>query len=180
MKKTVYRYYDLDCEIKLAPYLKEHQPHMAAVCALKRDWETLNTVLADAEEKVGNITVDFDTEAKAVSYLKTHAGRIEVTDFHGSFVRVHAGTVEELVMEDDEIVEFVGTVTTSDMPRVTVANSDDHEIAFAAAVKDMDDEIREKVHAEGYDDPQEFFDAYCMAHYEKYGTDFIWNVGHGA
>lgn len=36
----------------------------------------------------------------------------------------------------------------------------------------MDDEIREALHAEGIADPQEFIDAYCKAHREKYGEDF--------
>lgn len=178
MKKTVYRYYDLDCEIGISPYTKHAKNHAAAVSALRRDMETLNTALAEAEETVGTATVDFDTMDAAQTHLKKHAGTIEITDFHGDYVRVHGGAVEELEIDGDD-AEFIGTVLTSELPRVTVANDDDHEIDFTAAVNDMDDEIREELHAQGIDDPQEFFDAYCAAHEEKFGDEFVWNKGFG-
>ncbi len=47
------------------------------------------------------------------------------------------------------------------------------QVDFEAAVNLMDDEIREAIHAElAPCTEQEFFDAYCEAHEEKYGEEF--------
>lgn len=47
------------------------------------------------------------------------------------------------------------------------------QVDFEAAVNLMDDEIRETLHAElAPCTEQEFFDAYCKAHEEKYGEEF--------
>lgn len=48
-----------------------------------------------------------------------------------------------------------------------------NQVDFEAAVNLMDDEIREALHAElAPCTEQEFFDAYCKAHEEKYGEEF--------
>lgn len=60
---------------------------------------------------------------------------------------------------------------TIDTPRAaTVENMSGTVINFAAAVNLMDDEIREQLHAEGYESEQDFFAAYEKAHKKKYGT----------
>lgn len=67
-------------------------------------------------------------------------------------------TTEELLKQVDEVEETViinGTETTLDI-----------------AANLMDDEIREQLHAEGIEDPQEFADRYCELHCEKFGEDF--------
>lgn len=47
------------------------------------------------------------------------------------------------------------------------------QVDFEAAVNLMDDGIREALHAElAPCTEQEFFDAYCKAHEEKYGEEF--------
>lgn len=47
------------------------------------------------------------------------------------------------------------------------------EADFDACVSLMDDELREQLHAEGIDDPQEFLDRYCASHAEKFnGEEF--------
>lgn len=47
------------------------------------------------------------------------------------------------------------------------------QVDFEAAVNLMDDKIREALHAElAPCTEQEFFDAYCKAHEEKYGEEF--------
>lgn len=47
------------------------------------------------------------------------------------------------------------------------------QVDFETAVNLMDDEIRESLHAElAPCTEQEFFDAYCKAHEEKYGEEF--------
>lgn len=47
------------------------------------------------------------------------------------------------------------------------------QVDFEAAVNLMDGEIREAIHAElAPCTEQEFFDAYCKAHEEKYGEEF--------
>lgn len=47
------------------------------------------------------------------------------------------------------------------------------QVDFEAAVNLMDDEIREALHGElAPCAEQEFFDAYCKAHEEKYGEKF--------
>ena len=46
------------------------------------------------------------------------------------------------------------------------------EVCFDTCVALMDDDIREEIHAEGIKDEQEFLDAYCDGHLEKYGEEF--------
>lgn len=51
------------------------------------------------------------------------------------------------------------------------------EVSFDALVEMMDDETREKVHSSidfslGEPTEQEFLDAYCKAHFDKYGAEF--------
>lgn len=51
------------------------------------------------------------------------------------------------------------------------------EVSFDACVELMDDDTREKVHSSidfssGEPTEQEFLDAYCKAHFEKYGEQF--------
>ena len=48
------------------------------------------------------------------------------------------------------------------------------EVDFDACVNLMDDDLREELHMEmaGECTEQEFFDAYCERHLEKYGTGF--------
>ncbi len=54
-----------------------------------------------------------------------------------------------------------------------VKNEYGTEIDYEAAVMLMDDDIREKIHSDlAPCTDQEFFDAYCKAHEEKYGEDF--------
>ncbi len=54
-----------------------------------------------------------------------------------------------------------------------VKNEYGYEFDLDAAAALMDDETRETVHGEFAPcDPQTFFDAYCKAHYEKFGEDF--------
>jgi type IV pilus biogenesis protein CpaD/CtpE len=58
------------------------------------------------------------------------------------------------------------------MDKVTVGNwSGDME----TAAHYMDDEIREQLHGDGYDDPQAFCDAYAAAHREKFGVEWVIN-----
>lgn len=47
-----------------------------------------------------------------------------------------------------------------------------NEINFEAAVNMMDDALREEIHREGDQEPQAFFNNYCEAHFEKFGTEF--------
>lgn len=52
-------------------------------------------------------------------------------------------------------------------------NYNGSKIDYEAAVMLMDDDIREKLHEEITPcTDQEFFDAYCKAHEEKYGEEF--------
>lgn len=51
------------------------------------------------------------------------------------------------------------------------------EVSFDACVEMMDDDTREKVHSTidfslGGPTEQEFLNAYCKAHFEKYGEQF--------
>lgn len=55
-----------------------------------------------------------------------------------------------------------------------------HEIDFDAAVNMMDADLREEVYAECDQEPQAFFNAYCAAHFEKYGEEFEPNKQNGA
>lgn len=52
-----------------------------------------------------------------------------------------------------------------------VINSWGVEINYEAAVALMDDELREAI-CGTVDTDQEFFDAYCKAHEEKFGEEF--------
>lgn len=54
-----------------------------------------------------------------------------------------------------------------------ITNSWGTNINFDAAVLHMDDDIREELHRElAPCSDQEFFDAYCKAHLERFGEDF--------
>nr|DAW94516.1 MAG TPA: hypothetical protein [Caudoviricetes sp.] len=54
----------------------------------------------------------------------------------------------------------------------TIKDYNGNKIDFEAAVMLMDDEIREQLHAMGIEDEQEFYNAYCEKHYEKYNEEF--------
>ena len=55
-----------------------------------------------------------------------------------------------------------------------VTNEYGVKIDFDAAVNLMDDEIRERLHAEGIDTEQAFFDAYAKAHLDKFNE--VWEL----
>jgi hypothetical protein len=50
-----------------------------------------------------------------------------------------------------------------------------HQYDMDAAANLMDDEIREELHARGFDSEQAFFDAYCKRHAEVFGEEFVIN-----
>lgn len=55
----------------------------------------------------------------------------------------------------------------------TITNEFGVEINFEAAVNSMDDEIREMLHQEiAPCTDQEFFDAYCKAHEDKFDEEW--------
>lgn len=54
---------------------------------------------------------------------------------------------------------------------------DGRAIDFEAAVNLMDDGLREELHAEGIDDPQEFLERYAQAHEDTFGEGFAPYVG---
>lgn len=61
-----------------------------------------------------------------------------------------------------------------------VINEAGNAIDFEAAVNIMDDEIREDLAAEMAPcEDQEFFDAYCKRHAEKFGDEFEPNKANG-
>lgn len=61
-----------------------------------------------------------------------------------------------------------------------IINAAGNEVDFAAAVELMDDAVRESVHAEVAPcTDQEFFDAYCAAHLDEFGEEFVPNVERG-
>lgn len=84
----------------------------------------------------------------------------------------------------DQLTEHYGTMTTvleiaidrmhrEDMPMIEVTNAYGKKLDYEAAVEYMDDDLREELHADlAPCSPQEFFDAYCEAHEEKFGE--IW------
>jgi hypothetical protein len=49
------------------------------------------------------------------------------------------------------------------------------EVDAEGAAALMDDDLREELHAKGFDGEQAFFDAYCAAHYERFGEEFVVN-----
>ncbi len=56
---------------------------------------------------------------------------------------------------------------------VWVRGADGQMVDFDGAVALMDDDIREDLHSKAsHWTAQEFMDAYCEAHLEKYGEDF--------
>lgn len=55
------------------------------------------------------------------------------------------------------------------MAKVTLNGN---EYDFDAVVNMMNDELREQLHAEGIEDPQEFTDRYAEAHADKFGETF--------
>ena len=95
--------------------------------------------------ELGKIGFDFGSVDEAVEYAE------------GRFPTQHEWEVRD---ENDEVVYTHYTKVTNDYGV---------EIDFDAAVELMDDEIREKLNAEGIDNIQDFFDAYAEAHLEKFG-----------
>lgn len=57
----------------------------------------------------------------------------------------------------------------AEVARVTLNG---YEYDFDSVVNLMDDEIREALHAESIEDPQQFVDEYVEAHEAKYGETF--------
>ena len=55
---------------------------------------------------------------------------------------------------------------------MTVKNRYGVEIDMNVAIELMDDDLRERLHNEGYDSEQEFFYAYCDAHEEKFEEEW--------
>ena len=178
MKKTVYIYREASAEIKLADYRHD-------IAALKRDHDRITDALYESDY---DLEKEFDSREAAEKWLKDHCPTVTFSGRMGTavpFILVNGAYIDEVELEtgaeDDAFTDetLIGTVAFSDFPPISVTNQENHEIDYDAAVNDMDDEIREKLHARGYDDPQEFFDDYCVAHEEKYGQEFIWNVGFG-
>jgi hypothetical protein len=66
----------------------------------------------------------------------------------------------------------IKTIQTEETKMKRIKDYNGNTIDFEAAVMMMDDEIREELHAQGIEDEQEFYNAYCDKHYEKYGEDF--------
>lgn len=61
---------------------------------------------------------------------------------------------------------------------MTVKNINGTAINFEAAIELMDDEIREQLHAEGFETEQEFFTSYEAAHLAKYGEPWVLSDEH--
>ena len=63
----------------------------------------------------------------------------------------------------------MGAVREKGNEMITVKNFYGVDFSFEVADMYMDDDLREELHAEGFDTEQAFFDAYCEAHEERYG-----------
>ena len=179
MKKTIYLYREASAEIKLGDYHND-------IAALKRDHDSIRDALYEADN---DLEKEFDIREAAEKWLKDHCPMVSFSGKMGMavpYVLVNGAYIDEYEREigtEDEAFPdetLIGSVAFSSFPPITVINRDNHEVDYAAAVNAMDDEIRETLHARGYDDPQKFFDAYCAAHDEKYDEEFVWNVGFGA
>ena len=175
MKKTVYRYCESHAEIKLSNY-----PDIAA---LKRDHETVMTAIMSDDP---DSTMDFDTREQAAAHLSKNFPTVRFSGKMGTalpYVLCEGAYIIEVEQTLDpdsgEVVDdsYAGTCETSGFPPVTVMNSDGHEVDFDAAVNMMDDEIREELHRQGIDDPQEFFSAHADAYREKYDEDWAPDTG---
>lgn len=179
MKKTVYIYKEASAEINLSDY------HYDAA-ALKRDHDRITNALYETDY---DTVKEFDSREAAEKWLKDHCPTVTFSGRMGTavpFILVNGAYIDEVELDtelEDEITPdetLIGTIDFSVFPPITVINEENHEVDYAAAVNDMDDEIREELHARGYNDPQKFFDDYCAAHEEKYGEEFVWNIGFGA
>ena len=170
MKETiVYIYYEAHAEIKLNQY-----PDIAA---LKRDHETVWNSIITSEPFV---TREFDKEEDAVSFLDKNFPEVDFSGKMGNAVPYVVATgayvnkVGRLLDENGDVVEewFIEETAAPVFPPDTVMNSRSCEVDFDAAVNTMDDEIREELHRQGIEDPQEFFNAYADAHEEKFGEEW--------
>lgn len=125
----------------------------------------------------------FDTKEDAITYCKSEWGYMcdadkesYLTDRVGGFWVYLA---EVLTDEDGaaypgecEAVIYDALEEHRKAEADRIADEWGDEISFAAAVALMDDEIREAIHADGYDNPQAFYDEYCIRHADKYGEAF--------
>jgi RecB family endonuclease NucS len=80
----------------------------------------------------------------------------------------YAAACEVTQSGDDELV-------VTEVPRIITCHGDICD--FDAVVNLMDDEIREAIHTRMAGDctEQQFFDAYCAAHAEEFGKEFVVN-----
>lgn len=80
---------------------------------------------------------------------------------------------QEQCLDADASAECEVYVDIEEDERVTVINAAGREIDFEAAVQMMDDEIRERLHAElAPCTEQEFFTVYEAAHLAKFGEEW--------
>ena len=121
--------------------------------AMKINGELAARNLSDRARRIYDITDPFDI----YEYEIDEGTRYAYTGGYGEAINL---TFEQL---NNELEEFANIV----------CNAAGDEIDFPAAVQLMDDEIRERLHNElAPCTDQEFFDAYCEAHEEKYGEEF--------
>ena len=80
------------------------------------------------------------------------------------------GYIKRLIREDLQREEN-GTMTR-------VQNEAGSWVDFDQAVELMDDDLREQLHAEGYETEQAFFTAYEAAHAAKYGAPWALSEAH--
>ena len=98
---------------------------------------------------------DDEDEAKDMDFT---AAPYWVTTNDGAIIPVH---------DNADMVDISGGSTIT---------ADGREYPESVAAELMDDDIREELHAKlAPCDPQDFFDAYCVAHAAKYGEEFVIN-----
>lgn len=125
---------------------------------------------------------EFDTKEEAVEYLKKHCPEMIVSGPSGNGVRF-IPVSGSAVMEEEKII----TIYDDDMDveydwcgiweyshyRPIVTNACGSRVDFEAAVPMMDDNLRERLHAQlAPCSPQEFFTAYEQAHEEEFGEEW--------
>lgn len=115
----------------------------------------------------------FDKSAYDQQYMKEHITR--------KLIPFNLDKPEDKALLDylnsrDNITQYIKSLIRADMGKGTkmteVINKNGAKVNFEAAVQLMDDEIREKVHSEGYETEQEFFTAYEAEHEKAFGEEW--------
>lgn len=157
---------------RAAQAMSEAQEHEAKTAAAALDYDTET---AEAEAREASFSAAYAVVlAKDAAAIAAKAGTSEAASIadtaseYAERAREYARRATETA--DQSAAEAEQRAKADDAPAAVYIGDDFVPLDAAAAL--MDDDIRETIHAEGIDEPQQFADAYAAAHLAKFGEPF--------